>query len=369
MSAQTNQFQNESQNEFQKEQWCKRQYTIRFTTPAFLGNAEQSGAWRTPPFKALIRQWWRVLAAKKHGYDHQELRKEEAKLFGNAWVEKAYCQSRIRLRLDSWETGKLKIWPANDPRIEHPEVENRHTGRIQQIGSQLYLGYGPLTFAGGTTLKANAAIQENESATLTLIMPKNDEPVITNVMQLIHWFGTLGGRSRNGWGSIQLEGDGIQPLDTTHSLIQKIIRSLSECLQLDWPHALGCDEQGVLIWQTESFNNWRDAMKKLAQIKIAFRTSLKFVKPKGQFEDRHLLAYPVTNHLVHKWGNQARLANQLRFKVIKTANQYRGLIYHLPCTIPEPLRSSLQGNVRSEKEQCRIWQAVHQILNQQAERI
>jgi CRISPR-associated protein Cmr1 len=33
-------------------------YTVRFVTPAFLGDADQKGRWRTPPFKALIRQWW-----------------------------------------------------------------------------------------------------------------------------------------------------------------------------------------------------------------------------------------------------------------------------------------------------------------------
>ncbi len=38
----------------------KLTYEVRFTTPAFLGNAEQKGQWRTPPFKALLRQWWRV---------------------------------------------------------------------------------------------------------------------------------------------------------------------------------------------------------------------------------------------------------------------------------------------------------------------
>ena len=31
-------------------------YEVKFLTPAFLGNAEQSGQWRTPPFKALLRQ-------------------------------------------------------------------------------------------------------------------------------------------------------------------------------------------------------------------------------------------------------------------------------------------------------------------------
>jgi CRISPR-associated protein Cmr1 len=30
------------------------EYTVSFTTPAFLGNAEQAGQWRTPPFKALL---------------------------------------------------------------------------------------------------------------------------------------------------------------------------------------------------------------------------------------------------------------------------------------------------------------------------
>lgn len=33
-------------------------FQLRFQTPAFLGNAQQQGPWRTPPFKALLRQWW-----------------------------------------------------------------------------------------------------------------------------------------------------------------------------------------------------------------------------------------------------------------------------------------------------------------------
>ena len=32
-------------------------YQLRFQTPAFLGNAQQQGQWRTPPLKALLRQW------------------------------------------------------------------------------------------------------------------------------------------------------------------------------------------------------------------------------------------------------------------------------------------------------------------------
>lgn len=56
--------------------------TVRFLTPAFLGNAEQDGQWRTPPFKALLRQWWRVAVAQELKYDVDAIRRREADLFG-----------------------------------------------------------------------------------------------------------------------------------------------------------------------------------------------------------------------------------------------------------------------------------------------
>jgi hypothetical protein len=33
-----------------------RAYTLRFVTPAFLGNAEQDGQWRAPPIKIALRR-------------------------------------------------------------------------------------------------------------------------------------------------------------------------------------------------------------------------------------------------------------------------------------------------------------------------
>jgi hypothetical protein len=45
-----------------------RRLQIQFHTPAFLGDANQSGRWRTPPFKAQLRQWWRVAYAAQHQF-------------------------------------------------------------------------------------------------------------------------------------------------------------------------------------------------------------------------------------------------------------------------------------------------------------
>lgn len=58
-----------------------RQFTIRFVTPAFLGNAEQDGQWRAPPFKHLLREWWRVAWAEANGFsnDYRSLREQEGR--------------------------------------------------------------------------------------------------------------------------------------------------------------------------------------------------------------------------------------------------------------------------------------------------
>ncbi|MDQ5911229.1 MAG: CRISPR-associated protein Cmr1 [Pseudomonadota bacterium] len=357
----------------------KKTYTVRFTTPAFLGDAEQNGAWRTPPFKALLRQWWRVAAAKSHGYDSARLREAEGRLFGNAWLENNFSQSQVRLRLDRWQAGTLNQWPIPDPTVTHPKVTNP-AGNPRPVGSHLYLGYGPLNFGqGNTRLKANAAIQVNEHAQLTTIFP--DSLALIDIFQLIHWFGALGGRSRNGWGSFLLENssetDALQGLDKLNQhnpILKEIARPLSECLQKDWPHALGKSENGkLLIWKTtNSFPNWRDAMKELARVKIAFRTALCFSPDrKNRVDQRHLLAYPVTHHNFNPWGTKSRIANQLRFKVIIENQQWVGIAYHLPCAISGELLNALLPNDRKwiNQQQLSTWQTVHQKLDAEMQRI
>jgi CRISPR-associated protein Cmr1 len=65
----------------------KQAYQLTLIAPAFLGDANQSGTWRTPPIEALLREWWRVAAALGHGFEHRSLREEEDRPFGNAWLD------------------------------------------------------------------------------------------------------------------------------------------------------------------------------------------------------------------------------------------------------------------------------------------
>jgi len=378
--------------------------SVHFVAPAFLGDAHQRGAWRTPPFKALLRQWWRIAVAGQFGYDHTRLREEEGKLFGHAWLTNRQgktwaMQGRVRLKLDRWGSGTLFQWPK-DPEVIHPQV-NR-----SKIGSHLYLGFGPLIPGEKTTLKNKLAINAiTECSELTLAFPEKETETVFQVLQLINWFGSVGGRSRNGWGSLTLFGceEGkILPSDDLLEgrNLEKIaaqIRLLDECMQLDWPHAFGQSADGKpLIWKTkEEYQTWSEAMQELARVKIAFRTKIDIDENSDirnpSFEKRHLLSYPVTNHGVDGWvkkdkrGNfetdkhgklkqEDRLANQLRFKLLRVnSGKFVAIAYHLPHGLPKQLKDKLDSRRKihklSPEWQLSVWETVHAELDKEMTRI
>ncbi|GHT89541.1 hypothetical protein AGMMS49545_00020 [Betaproteobacteria bacterium] len=322
----------------------ERRFELKFLTPAFLGDAEQNGVWRTPPIKALLRQWWRVAYAARHGFDVAAMREAEGILFGHADGNTANGRaaarrSVVRLRLDQWEEGKLAKakWVAGD-KIPHPEVG--------KIDSFLYLGYGHLK--GASLNKANAAIQASESAQFRLAYPEEYANLLEQALWLMDRFGTLGGRSRNGWGSFTLkpqDGDALQG--------KLPLRKWQECLTLDWPHAIGKDnnDNNALIWQTTPFNDWKQAMTELARLKIELRTKFSF----KEGNQRLWLSYPVTHH--NAFGGALRLPNSLRFKLRPTPDgKLVGVIFHVPCKPP----SDFKPNIEQIKE---VWKSVHEFLN------
>lgn len=336
-------------------------YRMSFTTPAFLGNAEQTGQWRTPPVKALLRQWWRVAFSA----DHQgrgsvtAMRSAEGRLFGVAADREGDSRkSRLRLRLSHWKLGALKSWDGlEQSSVPHPEVER--TG--YKVGPHAYLAFGPLD---GPKLsdKVNAAIAAKDEAELLIAFPADAEADrLRMALRLLNLYGTLGGRSRNGWGSFSLTPtDGSTALPT--GLAPSLTLPWNDALTHDWPQAIGKDETGPLIWQTDAVPDWRAAMRRLAEVKIALRTQEAFEFPHaradGRIHPRHWLSYPVTNHEVFDWKRQElRLPNSLRFKVRSDVDgKLRGVVFHMPC-LPPP---SFQPD---PPVIARVWQRVHEHLD------
>jgi CRISPR-associated protein Cmr1 len=351
-----------------------KRFQIQFHTPAFLGDANQSGRWRTPPFKAQLRQWWRVAYAAQKGLVIKvgEMRDIEGSLFGHAWLENdtfirngkridtSARKSEVRIRLNTWAEGQLKSWDRLEAAtVHHPEAEKVR----YQVGPHAYLGYGPLDGRGGTKLidkqgKATAAIQAKELAEFAIAFSEEHGETLTHALHLMNLYGTVGGRSRNGWGSYTLESLDGEPLSNSTTPTQ----TLAQCLSLDWPSAIGADSQGALIWQTDPCKDWPTLMRTLAEIKIKLRTQAAFefpnAQPDGQIHDRHWLSYPITRHDVNDWRyKNLRLPNQLRFKVRLTNDgQLVGVIFHMPHLPPKEFGAD-------PKTIERIWRQVHKYLD------
>lgn len=342
--------------------------TVKFLTPAFLGDANQEGRWRTPPFKALLRQWWRVAYAQKQNFrvNVAELRSIEGKLFGNAWLMKPgknekkqeadFSQSLVRLRLARWDQGRLSSWSGLEANpLQHPEV---HKFRI---GPHLYLGYGPLKWANpNTELARRLAINSGELASLEFAYPDGDAPLIENALALMDCYATVGGRSRNGWGSFVFERrDG-----PAWEFGEPPLRNWLEALEWDWPHAIGRDSTGPLIWQTkESFLNWREAMRSLAIVRLGVRTQFVFPSsgpPHASPQPRHWLSYPITKHTCKLWRKNLRLPNSLRFKIRPAPddpNRLVGVVFHMPCQPPSEFRPN-------GPQIQQTWEQVHELLDE-----
>lgn len=364
----------------------QKTFILSLVTPAFLGDAAQRGEWRTPPLKALFRQWWRVLVftqnlARGGNPGVKALREKEGETFGHAWLTTAsgkawFMRSPLRLALDPWGSGTMSEI-RGETSIKHREVNF-------PVGALLYLGYGPLLYerGRGTVLKAPPALDAGSTVRLTVSWADRGRDSVPKIVDwlavLVHWFGTVGGRSRNGWGSVQVFNEDGAPLSQLAHLgqLSQLFRPLDECLKNEWPAALGKDEKGPLVWWgRQTYSTWQEAMKELAEIKIDFRTALAAGAP-GAFDERHLLAYPVTRHVVNAWGNQRRLANQLRFKVhlVQGAGGKPGFLpmaYHLPHRLPQELEELLREGDKGKAalgRQKDVWCRVHSVLDRRMRR-
>ncbi|MEN8168101.1 MAG: hypothetical protein ABFR65_11575, partial [Pseudomonadota bacterium] len=353
-----------------------REYQIRFTTPAFLGNAEQQAQWRTPPFKALLRQWWRVAVAKQNQYDHLKIREMEGRLLGHAWLENdlnekgkkvSARKSLIQLRIFQWEKGNLSPtdWPTNG--FENVVTTRDGRGRVR---SDLYLGFGSVLPPSKKEHRASIslthqAIRENDEAKFSLRFPKEHAADLDRALRILSWFGSAGSRSRNGWGSIHMEGANLEQLKSDS--LDSVSRDLESCMEKDWPHTIGLDEEGVLIWLSQPVNgDWRKAMSLLAHEKVNIRRVAKEYTGPDKIGGVQLLGYPAGRAWeLRELKKDARLASQIRFKVIDTPDGLRSMIFHMPARFPDELLGRLNKSQCNwiKQNELQVMQAIHQYLD------
>ena len=299
-------------------------FRLQLTSPAFLGNARQEPQWRTPPIKALLRQWWRVAWSAEHGFpvDFPEMRQEEATLFGHAWLENdrdiegnavPARKSSVRMRLLGH--GNQVGWSRGTQAGVQPLSTGLDTS---------YAWYGLVKSKDKPDRDAIKPMGAEGEQTLILAAPETAWPSLDTALRLVNAFGNLGSRSRGGWGSLHLP----QATMLSASDCHPFSRPLVKCLQTDWAMSLASDAAGLCIWESQrAFPSWDKAMALIATERRHARQSL------GK-DVRFILGA----------GGNERLPNPLRWKIIPTEKgELRVRTFAMPHAIPADKGISLHG--------------------------
>ncbi len=240
------------------------EYKIKLVSPAFLGNAEQRGQWRTPPFKALLRQWWRIVVAPKFNDELSEIRAREGALFGQvgngSTTNNRANRSLVRIRF-----AEDQLWSNGTQNGVHP---------LQTSLDYSYAWFALANSRGRSDRVGIKAETSESSHVLHLAYPEEHYQDFDRVMHFIGHFGQIGSRCRGGWGSIDV--DPLNPL--LISEIESYAQPIQNCLARDWPACFARNEHGLLIWKSSATSkDWSEAMKKVAFLRRSVRTSLKSI--------------------------------------------------------------------------------------------
>jgi CRISPR-associated protein Cmr1 len=302
------------------------EYTITFNTPAFLGNAEQSAQWRTPPFKALLRQWWRVVFASRPGsaVDLESMRREEGRLFGNASLSHKegskviadHSKSLVRIRLSNPKGSEA--WSLGTQQGVSPLQTGEDTS---------YAWFGLVNRGKGAADRSGIKAMHPEGCRqLRLAVPLDDLDELTDTLMLINAFGLMGSRSRGGWGALSV--DGIEKMKPSN--MARYARELADCLRSDWAMSLAKDANGLCVWESVAdFESWDKAMRFIAFRRKSVRTALKAA------DLRAALGFATRS---------GRMPSPLRWKVLPSSNGKLVVrVFAMPHRIPDNAGTSLSS--------------------------
>jgi len=334
------------------------EFQCEVVTPMFLGGANQEAEWRAAPFKAMLRYWWRVT---KHGVAVQTaLATEEGRLFGRAGDKDDSGKSLVGVFVQS-NVNAVKDNLPECPVLVHPEcidLQKNPTGEVKPL---LYL-------AGMGLSKPNLQVTRSyfpsgAKFALAVDYPSSIAKDVDQTLALVQAFGSVGGRSRNGWGSFQIVNPSVA-LEQAATYVNSSTQNWTNGLGRDYPNCLGMFDDGkFLLWKTQGYQHWKLAMRALAEAYIEVRAKtvgkddkLNPGARKNQtVQERHLLGIPLTKH---DYGRgDARHASPLRFVVKKQKDGFRGFILHMPHghSKQQPLEKGV--NTRA------VWEKVHRKLN------
>ena len=278
----------------------KIDFTVEFLTPCFLGGADQNAEVRVAPFKAGLRYWWRVLYGQKYG---DKLKSVEDEIFGTAKSDAKtrvgksrviweFVDSRIDYQEEKTITSFTKIKYGSDKVYE--KISDRDRITHAKIGSKdnrmnilNYLALGKFTLDDENDVnpKNNKPIKKNyrfmkpgSRISFNVRISSEKKSEIIDALKFFIMFGGVGGKSRNGFGSMYSKE--IDELSWSGNVDFSKVKN-------DFP---GFSKDFAYLEST-GLRQWDLALTKIGE---AYRnTRISKIENKHHFEKRGLIARPI----------------------------------------------------------------------------
>ena len=214
---------------------------VSFDSPTFTHGADKATVEARPTeFKAELRRWYRVLKAA-NDCKLRELRQDEQKLFGGT-TNNNPVRSKVLIR---------SMGCPKDLSVEEA------LGGVHDV---FYLAHGiaesASKFGKARCLFSYSNHSDNSVEhlwQLRLTVPEQHSDDIKKSLWMLDQFGSIGGRSNNGWGSLSVKLNDASELPKPDSSRLKL--KLQDCLKEHWPHAFGQDDKGLMIWRLKNPQN------------------------------------------------------------------------------------------------------------------
>ncbi len=345
-------------------------YRVSFSTPALLGSAEPTVAeLRVPPFRSLLRSFWRVVyAADGEVLDTNAMLSAEQQIFGGVGGRGGGSESfrprrsLVELAITN-DKGKPTLYPIENG-YEFTPKPRRGSGELAQRLD--YLGYPRVTTNNKVTSYKQSLLYTDKEFVLRVAWPATDSlrsslseqqaEQLFCALELMSLFGTVGNRSRHGYGSFcMFNMDEDEPFYSSREKLEgelsrvasKYLRSWDRCFgeKMDmWPRSFASLENNSklsVFMSEQSFSTIVDAMKSLSEVWSSAR--------KKMGSDKEVLGSQGKGRDVcasERWPSQLR-AKIFPIEVEDRKRQFVVVLFQLPY------------GPQSHKE---IWRKAHNFL-------
>jgi len=306
-------------------------FKCRVITPMFMAGADgKTPELRPSEFKGMMRFWWRAIRADDN---IEELRKDEAKIFGGSGEEQG--KSKVIIKVYPQPSNQFLGTNLKEDfglQWRYNRNINSLEGRDAGIGYLLYSTV--LLHQEKKYIKANFQF----NIELSSYYEESFKNALASLWAAIY-LGGFGTRARRGGGNIIVEAingsanelDFVPKGNTTDEVFNWLISNLNKCFSIinNGNPKNFCTKYSNLsfsriIISNQSFTDWKGALNDIGKIYAGFRT-----KHKSEIFDTAVFGLPVMhrNRGVTVKGIKgreefSRRSSPIIFKIIKSGEYY-----------------------------------------------